>query len=472
MTSAPAPVAAIPETGAAAPMIPAAPRRHGLRWQTKAGFGIAQIAGQLFRDAPSLLLLFYLTTILGLRPDIAGLAIFVPKVFFGAAFDMGVGMLSDRLAGRFARRGWLLIGGIAAPFAMLASFAIPQMETGAMVVWVFASFSIYMAVFSTFSVPYLAQFASMTEDPAERTELMGWRHGFTGVGVLLGSAGVPVLIHALGGGRFAYVTAAAVLGAICSATLVVGWWHARAIPEPRTIARPLALADLPKVLKDRRYMALCASAVVMTIAAGISYASFAFFVTYAMKRADAFVQIGILSTIMAAVVMAGSPFWVGVANRLGKKNTYLLAAIGHGAVMMLWSFAVDLPMWGAYVLAAGLGLCNTGWGVMVLSMLSDAIANARDTMGEDRAGTYSAIWSIIEKAGIAFGGTLVVGNILAWSGFDAAAAKAGVPQSQAAINGIIFAYTVLPGVAKWCAAALVWFCIPADKPRISQEIEA
>ena len=53
---------------------------------TKAGFAVGQIAGQLFRDVPSLLLLFYLTTVMGIAPAVAGAAIFVPKVFFGALF--------------------------------------------------------------------------------------------------------------------------------------------------------------------------------------------------------------------------------------------------------------------------------------------------------------------------------------------------------------------------------------------------
>ena len=163
-------------------------QRSGLAVQTKAGFGIGQIAGQLFRDAPSLLLLFYLTSILGIEPALAGAVIFIPKVLFGAGFDLTVGLVSDRYAAQFARRRWLLIGAVAAPFAMLGAFTVPEGSQFLQLAWVFISFSFYMAVFSTFSVPYLAQFAEITDSPAERTELMAWKHGFTGVGVLLGSA--------------------------------------------------------------------------------------------------------------------------------------------------------------------------------------------------------------------------------------------------------------------------------------------
>ena len=162
---------------------------------------MGQVAGQLFRDVPSLLLLFYLTSVMGIEPAIAGAAIFVPKVVFGALFDLWIGLTSDRIAARFPRRRWLLVGGLAAPLVMLGVFAVPQAALAFQVAWVFVTFSAYMAVYSTFSVPYLAQFAEMSSDPQERTELMAWKHGFSGLGVLLSSSLAPMLVGSLGGGR-------------------------------------------------------------------------------------------------------------------------------------------------------------------------------------------------------------------------------------------------------------------------------
>ena len=99
---------------------------------------------------------------------------------------------------------------------------------------------------------------------------------------------------------------------------------------------------------------------------------------------------------------------------------------------------------------------NAGWGLVVLSLLSDCIADARERLGENRAGVYSAIWSIIEKAGIALGGTLIVGALLSVNGFDAAAAQHGSMQTAQAVAGIVFSYATLPGLAKLVAAALIW----------------
>src|SRR3990167_8191930 len=92
----------------------------------KAGYGIGQIAGQLFRDTPSLLLLFFLTNVMGISPALAGTAIFIPKVVLGALFDLGIGAMSDKIAGRFPRRNWFVVAALASPVAMLGIFAVPH----------------------------------------------------------------------------------------------------------------------------------------------------------------------------------------------------------------------------------------------------------------------------------------------------------------------------------------------------------
>ena len=256
------------------------------------------------------------------------------------------------MAARFPRRRWLLIGAMMAPFAMLAVFAVPQTASAVQVGWVFVTFSFYMATFSSFSVPYLAQFAEMSPDPDERTELMAWKHGFTGIGVLLSSAAAPAFVGQMGGDRAAYLTTAGLVGLLCMVFLLTAWRFARRIPERGGGGSPLGLRDLPAAFGDRKFALLCLSAIVMTVAAGTSYASFAFFVRFAMQRADAFAQIGVMSAIMAFAVMGGSPLWVWVSARLGKKNTYVLAACGHGLTTLVWGQLTGAPIWVAYVLSA------------------------------------------------------------------------------------------------------------------------
>ena len=310
-----------------------------LSLRTQAGFGSGQIAGQIFRDTPSLLLLFFLTTVIGIPPALAGAAIFFPKVFWGILSDLGVGLMSDRIAHHFPRRRWLLLGAFIAPLAMLAIFHIPDGSTSLRIVYIFASFCFYMLTFAIFSVPYLAQFSQITRDPAERTSLLAWRHTFTGVGLLIGSSAAPALIGMLGGGRYAYQTASFGLAAICAASLLSAYAATPKVAASAPLGTAFSLAVIGRVFRYRPFRLLATVEFIQTTGAGMSYASIAYFLTYNMERRDALVQLGGISLLMATIVIFGSPIWVFAAKRFGKKTTYTMAASLHACVQCLWGLS-------------------------------------------------------------------------------------------------------------------------------------
>ncbi|WP_170065976.1 MFS transporter [Novosphingobium guangzhouense] len=432
-----------------------------LRTRTKALYSLGNVGNQLFRDAPMILLLYYLTSIVGIPPAIAGAAIFVPKVMIGALSDFTIGVVSDRNLHRFARRNWLLVGAALAPFAMIATFFVPNAQMSVQVGYVVVAFSFYMVTFASFSVPFLAHFSEISSDPQERTVLMAWKHAWTGAGLLLGSALVPWLIHELGADRGAYVTGAALLGGITAISLVTAWNAVRKVRVTVPLERDLSLRSLLSTLTFRPFRVLCLSAAAMTVAAGTCSAAMAFFITYNMGRSDALVQLGILVAIAGGVVMVVSPLWVALAKVLGKRNAYLVGALGHVITLIVWSNAGTGPIWVTYVCSACIGLFNSGWGLIALSLLTDAMAQARVETGRDTAGSFAAIWSIIEKAGIALGGTLVASSILAVGGFDSSAAKCGIAQSAEAVDAIRYAFGIVPAALMCIAALIIWRCVPA-----------
>ncbi|MEC3949603.1 MFS transporter [Sphingobium sp. HWE2-09] len=434
-----------------------------LSTRVKALYGMGQIGNQLFRDAPMILLLYYLSSIIGIPPVVAGAAIFMPKVIVGALSDVTIGIVSDRNLYRFARRRWLLVGATLAPLAMVAIFFVPDTGIGLQVAYVVLAFSFYMIVFSSFSVPFLAHFSEISSDPQERTVLMAWKHAWTGTGLLLGSALTPWIIHELGGDRRAYIMGAGLLGVIAALSLITAWSAVRRIRVVAPVDRTLSLAAFAATLAFRPFRILCCSAVAMTVAAGTCSAAMAFFITYNMGRTDALVQLGILVAIAGVVVLVVSPFWVLVARLLGKRNSYVVAAIGHALTLIVWANAGSGPIWVTYVCSGFVGLFNSGWGLIALSLLTDTMAKACDETGRDTAGSFAAIWSIIEKAGIALGGTLVVSGILAVGGFNAAAAKQGIAQSAGAIDAIRYAFGIVPATLILIAAFIIWRFVPSHK---------
>jgi len=163
---------------------------------------------------------------------------------------------------------------------------------------------------------------------------------------------------------------------------------------------------------------------------------------------------------------------VALAKRIGKRGAYLFGALGHVVTILVWSSSGSGPIWVTYVCSAFVGFFNSGWGLIALSLLTDAMAQSRAETGRDTAGSFAAIWSIIEKAGIALGGTLVVSSILAMGGFDSVAARGGAAQSAAAIEAIRYAFGVVPAALMCVAAFVIWRFVPArvspgSQPRLS-----
>jgi GPH family glycoside/pentoside/hexuronide:cation symporter len=413
-------------------------------------YGSGQVAGQVFRDVPSLLLLFFLTTVLGIAPAVAGLAIFVPKFMLGVGCDMAVGVFSDRWLARFPRRWWLLIGAVGAPVAMLLLFHVPQGSESLRLGWVVAAFSLYMAVFACFSVPYLALSGDLASDSRSRTLLMAWRLVFTAVGVLTAGALAPALVQRFGGGQPAYESMALMLAIICPVSLVIAFWGCGGGAVPAGPRRRLSLRAAIGVLLRPRFAVLMAANLLQLAGSGMGYAAMLYYLTYNMQRSDALQLVGGIVLTMCIGIVIAQPLWVWVARRFGKSRGFVAGSLLYAAGYLVWGVfpMAPLPVIFGFALVAAIG--NSGWTMNGFAMLSDIAAD-----DAPHAGLYSAAWIAADKIGFALGGSLLVGLVLSGFGFDAVRAMAGQPQSAQALTGVMIAFTVAPPLLNLFGAAVL-----------------
>lgn len=409
------------------------------------GYGAGQVAGQVFRDLPSLLLLFFMTTVLGIAPATAGVTIFVPKLLFGTIFDVSVGILSDRLRRKIARRWWLFAGALLSPLAMILLFHVPEGSETLKLAYVAGTFSLYMAVFASFSVPYLAMAGDLTSNASQRNVVMAWRLVFTAVGVLVAGALAPAVIEMRGGGQSAYEDMALVLAAICPISLLIAFFSsagtakAAAASARPALAERLSFKQALSILLAPRFSVLLLTNLLQLTGAGMAYASLLYFLTYNMGRADAFQMIGVIVIMACLGIILSQPLWVKLAGVMGKRKTYIVATILYLLTYIIWGFAASWGVMAAFVLSFVAAVGNSGWAMLGFSMMSDIASD-----DEEYAGLYSAAWIAADKIAFALGGTLLVGLTLATFGFDSVKAVAGLPQSDSAKWGIVMAFAVIP----------------------------
>lgn len=432
-------------------------------------FGVGQIAGQIFRDAPSLLLLFFMTNTLGVSPAIAGAAIFVPKFVWGAVCDLSVGAVSDGLSGRLPRRAWLLAGALLAPLAMILLFHVPAGAPNDKALYIAGIFSLYMLVFAIFSVPYLTIGAMLSSNTHGRTSVMVWRLVFTAVGILIASSGGPFLLQYWGGGEGAYRNLSIGLALVCAVSLIVAYFAASAAPRQAAPSAKPSLSALVTAVTTPRFVSLLGPVMLQLIGSGLSYASMLYFVIYNLGRTDGFAMLGILVLIMTAGIVAGQPLWLTLSKSIGKRATYLISTVGYGLSLGIWALLnASSPIWGSYLAAASLAVFNSGWALTSFSMLGDIIADDAGQKGQDRGGVFSAIWIAADKIGFALGGTLLVGLLLSAFNFNSAKAVIGAPQAESAHLGIAIAFGLAPLALN--SLAFIWFLLaPSAKGRALQD---
>lgn len=436
----------------AASAAPAAPP-PALSLGGQAGYGVGQVAGQVFRDVPSLLLLFFLTNVIGMDVAVAGTAIFLPKLVFGVGSDVAVGVLSDRWKTRIARRSWLLLGALLAPVAIVLLFHVPDAPTGTRVLFVVGAFSFYMIAFATFSVPYLAIAGEMAANERERTVLMAWRLVFTAIGVLIAGALAPALVERFGGGQAGYEGMALALAVVCSGSLLLAWFgigRARPAGAVVSLAVSTGLGGIARVLRNRRFATLFGANFLQLVGSGMGYATLLYFLSYNMQRGDALQVVGVVIICACAGIILAQPMWVWASGRFGKPAAFVAGSLVYSLSYFLWMLLADRGLAVAYVLAFTAAIGNSGWTVSGFSMLADIAAE-----DEANAGLYSAGWIAADKIAFALGGTLLTGLLLSAFGFDAVRAAAGLPQDERAVWGVALAFGVIPPLLNLAGAAII-----------------
>ena len=110
-----------------------------------------------------------------------------------------------------------------------------------------------------------------------------------------------------------------------------------------------------------------------------------------------------------------------------------------------WILAVpNEPLWAIVLRGLVVGVAATGNVMIAMSMLTDIInVDARET-GQRREGSYTAVYTFVEKLTGAMG-PLLVGSMLSIAGFNNKLPP-DVPQSGDVTDALLLTTAVLPGV--------------------------
>ncbi|MEV0041136.1 MFS transporter [Streptomyces sp. NPDC050804] len=424
--------------------VPRLPRR------VRIGYGLGSLCTGTFATVPGLILLYYLTNVLAVPAAVAGAAVFLPKAW-DVLINPLVGAVSDRSGLRGGpRRPFLLIGACTLPPLFALIFAAPPLRGAAAAGYVAVLFLLAATAYAVFQVPYVTMPAEMTEDPAERARVLGWRVGFLGVAILLSGALAPAIAHADGDSPASYRTMGIAVAILLAVGMFGAWFTTRWAPAvARSEAEPSLRAQLAAARSHRPFLFLAGMWSLQALAIGVMLAGVQYFATYTLGSPGAVTP---LFACLIGPLALVTPLWNRLGRLRGVKEAQWCASLLFLAGAMLLALTPAVGPAAGYGAVAVIGVAYAGLQLLPLTMLADTLAADVVRTGKRRAATFTGLWTAAETLAFALGAG-VFALVLAVTGFRSSDADHRVDQPEAALTGITAGMSALPAVL---AAASLW----------------
>ncbi len=387
--------------------------------------------------------------------------------------DPLLGALMDGTRTRIGQfRPWMLAGGfVLAAGVWMVFMAEPEVSAT-------ATFLSLLLLYIGWSMIYLAQTAwgsRLSPNYTERARVFGFwtaTNAFATLLVLL----IPPIIARLGHGEGSTPGVHA-MGWFILAIIPITILAATAIvPESPGAGEQhgIRLADVRRVLADKRMQLLLGADLLLSVVPGITGALFLFFFTAARGIPAAVASLLLLGYFLAGLLAA--PLWVKGAARFGKHRMAALSGLWLGIAQLgIWAIPQGEVAFTAFAfILAGAPISAPAFLLRaMLADLTDAQELDRRRAGlasVDTTGLNYAILTATQKLGYAIPVGLTY-PILSLVGFNPAP---GAVNDISAINGLTFLFVVPPLLLGMLSAWLIWpWPITAEAhARIREELAA
>ncbi len=443
----------------------------------KVGYGFGDMSSSMFWKIFSYYLPFFYSNIFGLTLDQVALLLVVTRVW-DAVSDPMMGVLADRTATKWGKyRPYLLL--MAVPFALsgIFLFSTPAASATVKLVWAYLTYIMMMTVYTGINVPYGAMLGVMTDDSDTKTVLSSYRMFFAYGGSFLALFCWEPLCKALGGydSPVGWQNTMVVIAAFC---LVLFLLCFRMTGEKlHTVSKVSVGSDLKSLLRNAPWWILIGAALCSNLFNTVRGSTVAYFFNDVIGQ-DVHLNLGPLSFLFYAGLflsigevcnMAGVALAVPLAEKLGKKSTYMLsfaALIVFSAVF----FYIPASQGGYYWMLVLQVIISVFTGVispLVWSMYADVSDFAENRDGTASTGLIFSSASMAQKFGGAFGGFAVMWLLNAF-GYNTAQ---GAVQTPEAVKGLWLLMSWIPAAVAALAVVVVFFYPLTRKRMVSIQAE-
>jgi glycoside/pentoside/hexuronide:cation symporter, GPH family len=451
-----------------------------LSFNLKLAFGVGQAAEGLKNGAFGTFLLFYYNQVLGMPGTLAGIAVGVALIIDAFA-DPLAGSISDNWHSSSGRRHPFMYASIV-PLALTFYLLFHPMVTGdlGLFVWLLLFSTLSRIAMTLYHVPHLALGAEITDDFAERSEVVGYRQFFTTVGGLAATV-IGFWIFFVPTDEFrngqlneaAYAPYAAALAVLMAITIFWSAYGTRAVipylpkPPPQEHLRVLGvlrrtLTDLVAAMRCGSFRWLFGGVLIVYIMVGVDGALNIYIYTYFWEFNRN--EIVALAPAYPIGILLGALFAPKFLGRFGKRFGVMFGTASWAAWQIV-PIAARLLGWlpenGDGLLVPMLivmrviqGASTVQANVAFGSMVADTVDEHELNTGKRQEGIFFATSSFSAKAASGMG-NIIAGfalDLISWPRGPHIKTAADVPADAIVELGMLYGpYVAGCGfISVWC----------------------
>ncbi len=364
----------------------------------KLAFGAPSFAGAAMAIPLAIHLTIFYSDVILVPLGVIALAKSLGRAF-DALTDPLMGWITDRTRTRWGRRRpWIAIGAPGAGLAFLAMFTPPEsFGPAAAGAWLAVMYIVYSIFQTIYQIPHYGLGAELTLDYRERNSVFSWEQAFSVAGTLLAAA-VPGLLAAQLGARRGYFWFAAVFGGLLVALMWNLAWRVRERPGFATQAPNPLVPGVRRVLRNRAFRLLVSAYLIGALTGAIPGTLMPYFVTYVLRPEGAALNwISLYLFLYFGTGLLCLPLWVWLANRIGKKTTWLLSFLfgSTGSLALFFVPEGAVVLFGAILVWSGSSFAARLF--LAPSIQADVIDYDELLTGKRREAQYGGLWSITTK---------------------------------------------------------------------------
>ncbi len=445
----------------------------------KIGYGFGDMSSSMFWKIFSYYLPFFYSNIFGLSLLDAGVLVLVTRIW-DAVSDPMMGIISDRTQTKWGKyRPYLLW---VAPFFSICGillFTTPDLDYGGKLIWAYVTYILMMTVYTGINVPYGAMLGVMTEDSNEKTVFSSFRMFFAYGGSFISLFLWEPLTNMMGGYNTSggWFWAMVVIAAACFVMFILCFLMTK--EHLKTVSTVSVGSDFKALLSNKPWWLLIGAALCFNLFNTVRGATVAYFFQDIIGSDVSLVFFGIMFAFYAGLFlgvgevsnMVGVASCVPIANKLGKKTTFIMVNAALVVMSVLFFFIPCTPS-GYWVMLIFQILISILTGIMsplVWSMYADVSDYAELKFKTASTGLIFSSSSMAQKFGGAIGGAAVLWLL---SGFGyitdpALLATGNVVQPESALTCLRWLMSFIPACVALLSMCVVWF-YPLTTERINE----